>query len=798
MTRELGLQSELSLIGPTEKKMITTFTKQLFSTTLCFLLIIATTPSEAGAQQTGPPPGYSGQGAPLSANELQQLVAPIALYPDALVAQVLAAATFPDQVGSAANWLHQNQNLTGATLMQAVDHQQWDPSVKALTQFPSVLDNLAKNLSWTSSLGEAYGTQAADVMSAVQLLRAKAQAAGNLKSGAQIVVVQQSPQTIVIQSANPQVVYVPVYNPTVVYGYPYVIPGYSTAAVVTTGVIAFGVGVAVGVAMSGGHYGWGYSSWNCGWHGTTAVVYRGGAYYGNSAWHGGYYGSSARYSSGYNPSTGTYARGATVSNGYGSQSVGQAYNPRTGASATTQQGSNAKGAGEARRFRKTARLLTPSIKPPPKGPQGRCKLRTVARLLARRVSTTAPQRARPQMATSTLPPMATSTATRGAVGSKKAEARTVPRVGDSPKRAADHRLSAAEGEAGNLNLRVLVDRPAAAPAANERNALQSMFWRLGMSLEIRRVTVIRPLLALAPIILLAACSKSDKSSVSDTPSVKVFASFDDAGNGLLEAAKSGDKNAALAIFGPQSKEIIYSGDPVEDKAAVDKFVAAYGVMHRWRKMADGTQTLLVGADNFEFPIPLKQNGAGQWFFDTAAGKDEILMRRVGRNELAVIEVCGALAEAQAEYFSERHDEGSTQQYAVKFISDAGKQNGLYWESPEGQPKSPLGPLVALATDEGYSAKPDSHAPFHGYNFRLLTRQGSHAQGGAKDYVVDGKMVGGFAFVAYPAEYGNSGIMTFIINRDGVLFQMDLGKTTKEIATAMSEFDPDTGWKPVQD
>ena len=251
----------------------------------------------------------------------------------------------------------------------------------------------------------------------------------------------------------------------------------------------------------------------------------------------------------------------------------------------------------------------------------------------------------------------------------------------------------------------------------------------------------------------------------------------------------------LAIFGPESKEIISSGDAVQDKAVVDAFVAAYGVMHRWRKMPDGAQILLVGADNFPFPIPLKKNASGQWFFDTAAGKDEILARRIGRNELAVIDVCGALADAQAEYFSQRHDGGSTKQYALKFISDTGKQNGLYWESPEGQPKSPLGPLVAFATDEGYSAKADAHTPFHGYYFRMLKKQGSHAPGGAKDYVVDGKMVGGFAFVAYPAEYGNSGVMTFIINQDGVLLQKDLGKTTTETATAMSEFDPDTTWSP---
>jgi hypothetical protein len=330
---------------------MTILAKQFLSATLSLLLVVTAIPFEAGAQQSAPPAGYSGQGVPLTAEELQQLTGPIALYPDALVAQILGAATFPDQIASAANWVHQS-NLTGATLMQAVDGQTWDPSVKALSQFPSVLDNMAKNLSWTSALGEAYHTQPADVMAAIQFLRAKAQAAGNLKSGSQIVVVQESPQTIVIQSASPQVVYVPVYNPAIVYGYPYVYPSYVyVAPPPSTAVLAFGVGIAVGAMMSNSCCGWGYSSWNCGWHSTT-VVYRGGSYYGNSAWHGGYYGSSgsaygpngaAHYSSGYNPSTGTYARGGTASNGYGSVSAGQAYNPRTGASASTVQGSNAYG-----------------------------------------------------------------------------------------------------------------------------------------------------------------------------------------------------------------------------------------------------------------------------------------------------------------------------------------------------------------------------------------------------------------------------------------------------------------------
>jgi hypothetical protein len=333
--------------------MIRTFTKQLLSTALSFLLVITAVPFEAAGQEQAPAgsTGYSGQGAPLSAAELQQLVAPIALYPDALVAQILGAATFPDQVAAADDWFQQNKNLNGTALMQAVDTQPWDPSVKALTQFPSVLDNLAKNLSWTSSLGEAYHTQAADVMTAVQTLRAQAKAAGNLKSGSQITVVQQSPQVIVIQPTSPTVVYVPQYNPAVVYGTPYVTPGYSTAAVVATGLLAFGVGIAVGAAINNSCCGWGYSYWNCNWHG-GAVVYRSNVYYGNSAWHGGYYGSSAtaygaygaaRVGTAYNPSTGTYARGASTVTPYGTQKVGQAYNPNTGAYGATHQASNAYG-----------------------------------------------------------------------------------------------------------------------------------------------------------------------------------------------------------------------------------------------------------------------------------------------------------------------------------------------------------------------------------------------------------------------------------------------------------------------
>jgi hypothetical protein len=314
---------------------------------------------------------------------------------------------------------------------------------------------------------------------------------------------------------------------------------------------------------------------------------------------------------------------------------------------------------------------------------------------------------------------------------------------------------------------------------------------MGMSRATRTIAITSCLITLAIVILLAGCSKTAKSSY------QVFASPDDASNGLVAAAKSGDPNAVIAVFGPESKDIIFSGDPVQDKEIAGVFVTAYDMMHRWRKMPDGSQTLLLGADNFPFPIPLKKNAAGQWYFDVAAGKEEILVRRIGRNELAVMDVCMALVDAEAEYFSMHHDDGSSHQFAAKFISDTGKQNGLYWDAPEGQPKSPLGPMAAYATNEGYNVKPDAHVPFHGYYFHMLTRQGSNAHGGAKDYVVNGKMTGGFAFVAYPAEYRNSGVMTFMINQEGALLQKDLGTATTQTAAAMTEFDPDPSWTIAQ-
>src|SRR5271157_218278 len=260
--------------------------KQVLSFVLTWVILLVTSPtgSQAWASVAVHPPVFAMQEAAqanLSATQIDELVSPIALYPDALVAQILAASTYPDQVVTANSWLQANSKLNAAELAKQVDQQSWDPSIKALTQFPTVLDSMAKNLSWTSALGDAFYNQQADVMAAVQRLRKQAKAAGNLKSTQQQTVTtenQGGQQVIVIQPANPQVVYVPTYNPTVVYGTPYYPPGYSTAALVTTGIVSFGLGMAVGAAISGG---WGWNSWGCGWHGGT-VNYNRNVYVSNS------------------------------------------------------------------------------------------------------------------------------------------------------------------------------------------------------------------------------------------------------------------------------------------------------------------------------------------------------------------------------------------------------------------------------------------------------------------------------------------------------------------------------------
>jgi hypothetical protein len=235
---------------------------------------------------------------------------------------------------------------------------------------------------------------------------------------------------------------------------------------------------------------------------------------------------------------------------------------------------------------------------------------------------------------------------------------------------------------------------------------------------------------------------------------------------------------------------LFSGDAVKDKNAAQHFVESYNQMHRWDKSESGEQVLYIGADNFPFPIPLKQDTSGQWAFDTAAGKDEVLARRIGDGELTAIGVLTEVANAQDEYFSQNH------QFAQKFVSDNGQRDGLYWPVAEGQKPSPLGPLADVAKALGYSYTTGKPQPFNGYYYRILTKQGDAAKGGAHDFLQNGKMTGGFALLAWPAKYQDSGIMTFIVGKDGVVYQKDLGDKTPEAGTTITAFDPGNGWNVV--
>jgi hypothetical protein len=274
---------------------------------------------------------------------------------------------------------------------------------------------------------------------------------------------------------------------------------------------------------------------------------------------------------------------------------------------------------------------------------------------------------------------------------------------------------------------------------------------------------------------------------------RTFASAEEAAHALFQAMQTHDEQAPLNILGPDANDVLSSGDPSEDADARVGFVVKYQEMHRFVTEPNGSVTLVIGAENWPFPIPLVNNH-GSWYFDTDAGKDEILFRRIGQNELAAMDACSALVEAQKEYFA-RPTGALSQQFAQKLVSDEGRHDGLYWHGANDEFDSPINPLIAnAAAHEPGSAPGFDPVPFHGYFFRILTSQGPHAPGGAKNYVVDGKMTGGFAFVAYPAEYRSSGVLTFIVDKSGTIYEKDLGPDTTKVAEAMTAYDPDSTWK----
>lgn len=274
-----------------------------------------------------------------------------------------------------------------------------------------------------------------------------------------------------------------------------------------------------------------------------------------------------------------------------------------------------------------------------------------------------------------------------------------------------------------------------------------------------------------------------------------FKTPEEAVEALVKAARSGDSKSVVSILGPGSQELVSSGDPVEDAEVRKEYLAAYDAGHRIVSEPGKPSVLVIGPDNWPFPIPMVQRD-GQWIFDVPAGREEVLARRIGRNELSTIKAMLAYWDAQQEYADMNKSKSGQAVYAQRIVSSPGKKDGLYWPTSGNEKPSPLGEAVADATQRGY--RPGAGEPYHGYRFKILLRQGPTAPGGAVDYIVKGDMIGGFAAVAYPAEYGNSGIMTFIINHEGDIYEKDLGEGTARIAPQMTTFNPDHTWKKVVD
>jgi hypothetical protein len=307
-------------------------------------------------------------------------------------------------------------------------------------------------------------------------------------------------------------------------------------------------------------------------------------------------------------------------------------------------------------------------------------------------------------------------------------------------------------------------------------------------------------LTLTALFVLALGLAGAAAAGAQTAGPKIFSTPEQAVQAVAQATGAKDRAALREIFGPDIKNLL-SGDDVADNNAFEEVAKHVAEGTKIEKAGDAKMTLVLGSEEWPFPIPIIKNGAG-WSFDTKAGVEEILDRRIGRDEAAAILVSQAYAIAQYEYFDgDDHDNDQVSEYAQKLISSPGKQDGLYWETAADEEPSPLGPLVAFARKESYAVKKgiaETATPFHGYYFKILTRQGTSAPGGAYNYIINGNLIAGFALVAYPATWGNSGVMTFVVNQEGRVYQKDLGPRTAEIAAAMTEYNPDSTWTLAHD
>ena len=721
---------------------------------------------------------------------LEALVAPIALHPDPLVAQLLTASTYPLEVVQASRWVKSNAALEGEALTQALEQQPWDPSVKALVNFPQVLDMMDKDLSWTQQLGDAFLAQQEGVLDAIQRLRGKAQSQGNLASTEQqTVTVEPATSTIVIEPADPQVVYVPTYNPSVVYGswpypsyppYYYYPPGY----VAGTAAVSFVAGVAIGAA-------WGYAWNDCDWDGgeidvdinrnrdVNRNINRGDYARRGEAGAGGKWQHSPSHRKGVPYSdqrTASRYNRAAASPGAASR---QAYRGRTPTSASLGGGGTAARAGlpgsqtSARRGAYSGRPPRPTARGRPY-PTVRGQPRPTARGRPRPTARAPPF---PGSAAGARPE-ATAAVEAQAARACPAARRRCELFGRKPRAAeaavAEAAVAEAAGEAGRLS-------------RNRR-------WRdRTVNCKIARTAPRASCVSLIVALAAAAMAAVGRATTAARPA---YSSPQQAVDTVVAAARNGDSTAVAAAVGPGAEELVSSGDPVADRERRDEFLQAYDEKHSLVPQ-DGEMVLVVGPNDWPFPIPLVENG-GSWVFDVERGSEEILDRRIGQNELYTMQSCLALVDAQREYATSDRDGDAVLEYATRFISTTGAHDGLYWPTASGEEPSPLGALAAQAENQGYKwlASTGEPVPFHGYYYRMLFAQGKDAPGGAYDYMAGDKMIGGFAAVAYPAAHGNSGVMTFMVSDAGTVYQKDLGADAAEIASAMTEFSPDSTWTRV--
>jgi hypothetical protein len=788
---------------------------------------------------------------PLSEGELEALVAPIALYADPLLAKMLIAATYPLEIVQAARWREENKGLQAASYDSAVASQNWDQSVKEVAKVPDLIKMMSDRLDWTQKLGDAVLAQQEDVLKAIQRLRHKAQEAGTLKTTkeqtVQVVNASQGGggggsggsggadysggggaenvaggggQTIVIQPTNPEEVYVPYYNTQTAYGdwsYPSY-PPYYYPPPYGYGWAAAGLGFMAGAIVGGGWWNNG-ANWGGGY--ISNVNVNNFNNFRNTNWNGG---NRVNHNAGHrrgvnypnNRLRNQYGRGQ-LGGANGRQNFRGFDNNRGGRDGIgNNRGNNRGNVGNNRGNRGNVANNRGNNRGNAAGNRGGNRGNVASNRgggrsnygnAGNRGSNYGNRGGRSNYGNTSYG------GNRGGYGGGYNRSSYGSRGGgfDGVGRGASTRNYSSRGRSsmggrssfggggrsyggggrGGGGMRGGGGgRGGGGRGGGGTSALEER--------DMRRYERNSAIFATALLwFALAGVAIGAGAAPKEFPSAKA------ASDALVTALRAHDKAALSTILGSEGDEIVSSGDAAADRNGANAFLASYDAKANLAQKDPSHVMLQVGPDAWEMPIPIVK-GANGWHFDAAAGKDELLARRVGRNELYTIQAVLAYVDAQREYASKDRGDGVLD-YAQRFMSSPGKKDGLYWTVSEGQEQSPLGPLFAQARSKGYGGAAqglNTPIPYNGYYYKILTGQGTAAKGGAYDYMAKGKMIGGYALVAYPATYGNSGIKTFMVNQDGIVFEKDLGDKTTEIASKMTVFNPDKGWtksptKPVE-